>query len=78
MLFNSVQYLLLLTCVALVFWQCAPRGRRILLLLASYVFYAGWNASWLTRLIAMGLVVGSTVANYFFGKFVARNRPFRR
>lgn len=71
MLFNSVQYLLLLTCVAIVFWQCAPRGRRILLLVASYVFYAGWDAPWRTRLIAMGLVVGSTIVNYFFGLLVA-------
>jgi D-alanyl-lipoteichoic acid acyltransferase DltB (MBOAT superfamily) len=77
-LFNSVQYLLLLTSVALVFWQCAPRGRRILLLLASYVFYAGWDAPWSTRLIAMGLVVGSTLANYALGLLVAPHRPARR
>jgi alginate O-acetyltransferase complex protein AlgI len=77
-LFNSVQYLLLLTSVAVVFWQCPPRGRRILLLLASYVFYAGWDAPWRTRLVAMGLIVGSTMANFGFGKLVARNQPARQ
>jgi alginate O-acetyltransferase complex protein AlgI len=40
LLFNSTSYLLFMPLVVLAFYQLTPRGRRALLLVASYFFYA--------------------------------------
>ena len=57
MTFNSFQYALLLLFVVAAFWALRPPGRRWLLLVSSYVFYASWDV----RFTAL-LFVSTTVA----------------
>lgn len=64
MLFNSTSYLIFLTVVVLIYHQLPPRGKRWVILIASYIFYASWKWPFL------GLLVASTLANYFFGLLI--------
>ena len=64
-LFNSTQYLIFLPLVVVIYHALLPGQRRVLLLLASYVFYATWNWKYL------GLLMASTVVNYGFGMRIA-------
>ena len=59
--FTSVQYLVFFLVIYLVYWRLNARRQNILLVLASYFFYANWN--W--RML--GLIVLVTVADYFNG-----------
>jgi alginate O-acetyltransferase complex protein AlgI len=43
MRFDSPTYILFLAVVALVYWRLSHRGQNILLLGASYLFYAWWD-----------------------------------
>ncbi|MBY0359881.1 MAG: hypothetical protein K2W82_17895 [Candidatus Obscuribacterales bacterium] len=61
MLFNSFTYLLFLPLVVALHWALPPLGRRILLLIASYVFYMNWMPTYGL------LILGLTAANFFFG-----------
>jgi D-alanyl-lipoteichoic acid acyltransferase DltB (MBOAT superfamily) len=64
LLFNSTSYLLFLTVVVLVYHRLPPAAKRWAILVASYVFYASWKFPFL------GLLVASTLANYFFGLLI--------
>ena len=68
MLFNSLQYLCFLPALVIVYHLCPSRLRVGLLLGASYLFYASWNAVYLL------LIVGLTAANYGFGLALGRLR----
>ena len=61
MLFNSIDFLLFLP-VVLGLYRALPRGRRWILLVASYVFYGFWDAQFL------GLIVLSTAIDYAVGR----------
>jgi alginate O-acetyltransferase complex protein AlgI len=64
MLFNSVDYLLFLPCVFLLYWFVTHRNLRVqnvLLLLASYVFYGWWDWRFLS------LIAISTLVDYVVG-----------
>jgi D-alanyl-lipoteichoic acid acyltransferase DltB (MBOAT superfamily) len=63
MVFNSVQYFVLLAVVCALYWGLRGRRRaRILVLLAaSYVFYGAWDWRF-TSLLALSSVVDYTVA----------------
>ena len=67
MAFHSVNYALFLILVVAAFWTVAPwRNARFLLLLgASYVFYAGWE------LWFLGLIVFSTILDFWCGRWIA-------
>lgn len=67
MLFNSLQYLLFLPTVFLLFWIIPHRFRVPLLLVASYVFYMSW------RPIYGLLIFGLTLANFLLVPFIAKN-----
>ncbi|HEY9784988.1 MAG TPA: hypothetical protein V6D17_06255, partial [Candidatus Obscuribacterales bacterium] len=66
MLFNSLQYLVFLPTVFLLFWLVPHRLRVPLLLVASYVFYMSW------RPIYGLLIFGLTVGNFFLIPFIAK------
>ena len=68
MLFNSFTYLLFLPAIVLLYWTLPRVARSTLLLIASYVFYMHWNTSYGL------LILGLTVANYFFGIALDRYR----
>ena len=68
MLFNSFEFLFFLPVVYFCYWvlQGKPvRWQNILLLAASYYFYGWWSTKFL------GLLVLSTVLDYFYGFYVA-------
>lgn len=69
MLFNSVEFMVFLPVVFLLYWFGCTSGRRknYLLIAASYVFYAWWD--W--RFLA--LIIGVTVVAYFAGIGIERS-----
>lgn len=67
MLFDSPAYFLFLIPVVLIYWQLDRRSQNILLLLASYFFYAWWD--W--RFLA--LMIGSTTMDFLIGQRIAPN-----
>ena len=43
MSFNSLEFLVFLPVVVLLYWLLPHKARWILLLVASYIFYMSWN-----------------------------------
>ena len=58
MLFNTIPYLLFLPIVVVLYYLLPHRFRWMLLLAASYFFYASW------RLEYLGLLVFTTLFSY--------------
>ncbi len=74
MLFNSYDFLLFLPCVWLLYQLTArkPALQNVLLVLASYVFYAWWDVRFL------GLIIGMTCVGYAGGMAIDACRGHRR
>ncbi len=68
MLFNSTLFLAFLTAVVVVYYHLPLRGRRLLLLAASYSFYWVWSIPFSL------LLVGSTVVDYVAARVIGRAR----
>jgi alginate O-acetyltransferase complex protein AlgI len=64
LLFNSLQYLVFLPTVFLLYWLLPHRVRVPLLIVASYVFYMSWKP------IYGLLIAGLTIGNFFLVKFI--------
>ncbi len=74
MLFNSLQYLLFLPAVFVLFWLAPAKLRVPLLLVASYVFYMSWRPEY-------GLLIfGLTLSNFLLVPLIskARSQPERK
>lgn len=67
MIFSSLQYLGFLTIVFLLYWKLSRKYQNILLLVASYYFYACWDWRFL------GLIVVSTFVDYLSGLSIHRS-----
>src|SRR2546429_5623327 len=61
MLFNSFQYWIFFVIVAVLFYSVPFRIGKLVLLLASYVFYMWWDPRFVV------LILTSTVVDYFLG-----------
>ncbi len=61
-LFNSAHFLIFFPCVCALFFLTRPSRRWLLLLLASYYFYASWKPGYLI------LIVVSTLVDYLAAK----------
>src|SRR5947208_12226565 len=61
MLFNSFQYWMFFLIVAVLFYSIPFRLGKLVLLLASYVFYMWWDPRFIV------LILTSTVVDYFLG-----------
>src|SRR5438094_8999179 len=61
MLFNSFQYWIFFVIVAVLFYSVPFRIGKLVLLLASYVFYMWWHPRFIV------LILTSTVVDYFLG-----------
>jgi alginate O-acetyltransferase complex protein AlgI len=72
MLFNSFSYMVFLPVVVLLYWNCPRKFRTPLLLLASYVFYMFWKPIYGLLILAL------TVANYFLGRVLDKNKSHRK
>jgi len=72
--FDTPVYFIFLASVALLYWRLPWRGQNVLLLTASYFFYAWWD--W--RFLA--LISGSTVVDYWLARLIAggQSQPTRR
>ena len=72
MLFNSVEYLLFLPTVFVLYWIVAKLGnlkiQNTLILLASYIFYGLWDWRFLF------LILASTVVDYFMGLAIQKSQ----
>lgn len=68
MSFTAWYYPFFLTLVALAYWPLPHRGRLMLLLGASYVFYGAWDVRFLS------LVMASTLSDFFSGNAIAGQR----
>jgi D-alanyl-lipoteichoic acid acyltransferase DltB (MBOAT superfamily) len=64
MMFDSVQYWLFFSVCLVLYWMLRDRPAKQLLVLASYMFYAAWDARFVL------LLLGSTAANYLFGRWI--------
>lgn len=72
MLFNSLQYLVFLPTVFLLFWFLPHRFRVPLLLVASYVFYMSWKP--LYGLLIFGLTLANFLLVPMIGKQVEHKK----
>jgi alginate O-acetyltransferase complex protein AlgI len=61
MLFNSFQYWIFFFIVAVLFYSVPFRFGKVLLLLASYVFYMWWDPRFIV------LILTSTIVDYYLG-----------
>lgn len=68
MTFNSIQFLIFLPIALMAFYAFPQRKRWIILLLLSYVFYAGWKVEYLF------LIIYSTVVDYLISLLIHRSR----
>ena len=66
MLFNSLQYLVFLPTVFLLYWLLPQKARVPLLLVASYVFYCSWRPIY--GLLIFGLTLGTFLLVPFIEK----------
>ena len=66
--FASAQFYLFFVVVFMVYWQLGKSKQNLFLLLASYFFYACWDWRFL------GLIVISTLSNYYCGKSISLAR----
>ncbi len=64
--FNSLQFLIFLPVVVILYWLLPHKFRWVLLLIASYYFYMSWNA----RLVF--LIAGTTLISYVAGLVIER------
>ena len=72
MTFNSLQYAAFLAVVLLLYWRLGRRPQNVLLLVASYAFYAAWDWRFL------GLMLFSTVTDFVVGLLLEREQDDRR
>ncbi|MEO1267370.1 MAG: MBOAT family protein, partial [Myxococcota bacterium] len=75
MLFNSLEYAVFMAVVFVMFWALArfQAMRLTMLLVASYLFYASWNPSYLM------LIVFSSLIDYLLGlRMGSTDDPFER
>ena len=64
MLFNSIEYIIFLPIIFIIYWNCFNKSvkyQNLLLLLASYFFYSWWDYRFLS------LIIISTVVDYVVG-----------
>ncbi len=64
MLFNSFSYLVFLPVVFVAYWRLPLNHRKLLLLVASYVFYMSWRAEYGLLLLSL------TVTNFVLGLII--------
>ena len=75
MLFNSVEYLLFLPVVFVLYWvvfKARVNYQNLLIIVASYIFYGWWDWRFLL------LILASTLVDYFVGHQIFRSQDNRQ
>lgn len=67
MIFNSLEFLIFLPIVYLLYWVIPKKYKWIFLLLASYIFYMFWNAT------LIFLILFTTLVSYLAGIMISKN-----
>ena len=70
MLFNSIEYLLFLPIVFILYWFVfkSRKWQNLLIVIASYVFYGWWNYRFLL------LIAFTTLCSYYSALLVEKNK----
>lgn len=74
MLFNSIDYIVFLPAVFILYWTIFNRSvktQNIFLLVSSYFFYSWWDYRFLS------LIIFSTVIDYFLGLKISKEKFHR-
>lgn len=71
MLFNSINYVIFLPLVLILYYVIKPKYRNIFLLIASYFFYMCWIPKYAV------LILFSTILTYFTSKLIAKAKTKR-
>jgi len=66
MLFNSINFIIFLPIVLVIYYIIPTKFKKLWLLLASYFFYMCWNAKYAV------LILTSTIVTYFCGIFIEK------
>ena len=66
MLFNTIDFVIFLPIVVILYYLIPAKFRWVMLLIASYYFYASWKVEYL------GLIIASTLIDYFSGIKMAK------
>ena len=72
MVFNSVQFVAFFLVVYALYRVVPHRAQNLLLLVASYYFYAAWDWRFL------GLLIASTLVDYTCGRYIASHESHRQ
>src|SRR5579871_1471557 len=72
MLFNSVQFFVFLLVTLTLFYLAPKAWRRVILLVASYFFYASWNWKFIPLLLTL------TMIDYFCALWIVRTEDAKR
>jgi len=70
MLFTTIDYLIFLPIVFILYWLVNAKHRWVVLLAASYFFYANWNAKYVF------LIFSVTLASYIAAILIDKKREF--
>lgn len=69
--FNSIEFLIYLAVVLILYFVLPHKFRWIILLIASYYFYMSWNA------VLIFLIVGTTLVSYLAAIFIEKTKNKR-
>jgi alginate O-acetyltransferase complex protein AlgI len=73
LMFNSLNFIFFLIIFFLIYWKLDRKKQNILLLIASYLFYASWDWRFLS------LIIFSTFLDFIIGKLLYdENKPKKR
>ncbi len=75
MLFNSIDFLVFLPIVFLLYWKVFQKNLRLqnaLILVSSYIFYGWWDWRFLS------LILFSTIVDFFIGKFIFKSESNKK
>lgn len=71
MTFNSVEFVLFFVLTYFLYWILPWRGQNLILLIASYVFYASWDVRFVF------LIILSTAVDFYCGSMIETGRLTR-
>ena len=75
MLFNSIDFLVFLPIVFLLYWKVFQKNLRLqnaLILVSSYIFYGWWDWRFLS------LILFSTIVDFFIGQFIFKSESNKK
>jgi len=72
MLFNTFPFLLFFIIVFILYWNMPKKFQWIVLLLASYYFYASWKPAYL------GIILATTLINYRLALSIEKSKTHKK